>query len=76
MKKAKLFYNGKSQAVRLPLSFRFEGTEVYIKKMGNITLLFSTTTNVWKSFEDSLDKFSDDFLEVRKQPDQQVRDSF
>ena len=30
--KAKLFNNGRSQAVRLPLSFRFEGTEVYIRR--------------------------------------------
>jgi antitoxin VapB len=27
---AKLFNNGRSQAVRLPAAFRFEGTEVYI----------------------------------------------
>jgi antitoxin VapB len=30
--KAKLFNNGRSQAVRLPVKFRFEGTEVYIRK--------------------------------------------
>lgn len=29
---AKLFRNGKSQAVRLPQSFRFEGSEVYIRR--------------------------------------------
>jgi antitoxin VapB len=29
---AKLFNNGRSQAVRLPASFRFEGTEVYIRR--------------------------------------------
>ena len=29
---AKLFQNGKSQAVRLPLSFRFEGSEVNIRR--------------------------------------------
>jgi len=29
---AKLFQNGKSQAVRLPLSYRFEGTEVNIRR--------------------------------------------
>jgi antitoxin VapB len=31
---AKLFQNGKSQAVRLPKEFRFEGNEVYIRKQG------------------------------------------
>lgn len=29
---AKLFRNGKSQAVRLPMSFRFEGSEVCIRR--------------------------------------------
>jgi antitoxin VapB len=29
---AKLFQNGKSQAVRLPLSYRFEGSEVCIRR--------------------------------------------
>ncbi len=30
--KAKLFSNGRSQAVRIPAEFRFDGTEVYIRK--------------------------------------------
>ena len=30
--KAKLFMNGRSQAVRLPYDLRFEGNEVYIRK--------------------------------------------
>lgn len=29
---AKLFQNGKSQAVRLPLSYRFDGSEVCIRR--------------------------------------------
>ena len=31
MKTAKLFRNGRSQAVRLPAEFRFPGTEVYVR---------------------------------------------
>ncbi len=31
MQRAKLFQNGRSQAVRLPQEFRFAGKEVYIK---------------------------------------------
>lgn len=38
-KRAKLFMNGRSQAVRLPKEFRFEGTEVRIRKSGNGVLL-------------------------------------
>ncbi|MDR1853390.1 MAG: type II toxin-antitoxin system VapB family antitoxin [Azoarcus sp.] len=29
---AKLFFTGRSQAVRLPLEFRFQGTEVFIRR--------------------------------------------
>jgi antitoxin VapB len=32
---AKLFMHGRSQAVRLPKEFRFEGTEVRISKVGD-----------------------------------------
>ncbi|MGH9417386.1 MAG: antitoxin [Terriglobales bacterium] len=32
VKTAKLFKNGRSQAVRLPAEFRFEGTEVYVRR--------------------------------------------
>ena len=32
MRVAKLFRNGRSQAVRLPVSFRFEGEEVFIRR--------------------------------------------
>ncbi|MCX5894491.1 MAG: AbrB/MazE/SpoVT family DNA-binding domain-containing protein, partial [Proteobacteria bacterium] len=34
MNTAKLFKNGKSQAVRLPREFKFQGKEVYIKRIG------------------------------------------
>jgi len=36
---AKLFQNGRSQAVRLPKEFRFEGDRVRIRRMGNGVLL-------------------------------------
>ena len=38
-KRAKLFMNGRSQAVRLPKEFRFEGKEVRIRRHGNGVLL-------------------------------------
>ena len=38
-KKAKLFYNGRSQAVRLPKEFRMPGKEVYISRHGNGVVL-------------------------------------
>jgi antitoxin VapB len=36
MKTAKLFKNRQSQAVRLPKEFRIRGSEVYIKKQGDV----------------------------------------
>ena len=74
MRTAKLFKNGQSQAVRLPLEFRFEGTRVYIKRMGNAVLLLPEQ-DTWQMLFDSLGLFSDDFMEVRDQPEEQVRES-
>lgn len=39
MKSAKLFMNGRSQAVRLPREFRFEGDEVLVERKGNAVVL-------------------------------------
>jgi antitoxin VapB len=75
MKVAKLFKNGQSQAVRLPKEFRFEGTQVFIKRVGNGVLLLPEQDS-WQLLFDSLDLFSDDFMESRDQPEQQERDEF
>ena len=72
MKTAKLFTNGRSQAVRLPKEYRFRGKEVYIRKYEDIVILFSKT-NPWVPLLNSLDKFTDDFMTERSQPDQQAR---
>lgn len=37
--RAKLFWNGRSQAVRLPKEFRFAGDEVSIRRVGNQVVL-------------------------------------
>lgn len=39
METAKLFQNGQSQAVRLPKAYRFDGTEVTVKRVGEGVLL-------------------------------------
>ncbi|MBE9471149.1 MAG: antitoxin [Anaerolineae bacterium] len=74
MRTARLFQNGRSQAVRLPKEFRFSGTKVFIKKVGNAVTLIPYQGS-WQSLFDSLDEFSDDFMESREQPAQQVRES-
>lgn len=74
MKTAKLFQNGQSQAVRLPKEFRFEGSQVFIKKSGNAVVLIPAVHS-WDSLVNSLDKFSKDYMTDRKQPKQQKREA-
>jgi len=73
MKTAKLFTNGRSQAVRLPKECRFSGDDVYIKKFENMVILLPKD-DPWSSLIDSLDQFSDDFMEDRNQPSEQARE--
>jgi antitoxin VapB len=73
MQTAKLFNNGRSQAVRLPKECRFTGEDVYIKKFENIVILIPKE-NPWSSLVNSLDEFSDDFMTDRNQPDEQIRE--
>lgn len=73
MKTAKLFQNGQSQAVRLPKEFRFEGDEVIIKRSGNAVVLIPSNHS-WDVLANSLNKFSDDFMDDRNQPTEQNRE--
>ena len=73
MRTAKLFKNGRSQAVRLPKEFRFDGTQVFVKKVGNMVVLIPEQDS-WQTLFESLEQFSDDFMESRNQPEQQVRE--
>ena len=45
--RAKLFWNGRSQAVRLPREFRFEGDEVEIRREGNAVILEPIPRREW-----------------------------
>ena len=65
--------NGRSQAVRLPKEFRFDGDRVFIKRVGNSVVLIPYQ-EPWQSLFESLDQFSADFMEEREQPAQQVRE--
>jgi antitoxin VapB len=62
MDTAKLFLNGRSQAVRLPKEYALPGEEVYVKKVSGVVMLIPKGADPWKPFVDSLDKFSDDFM--------------
>jgi antitoxin VapB len=74
METAKLFKNGKSQAVRLPKEFRFEGDRVYIRRMGNAVILLPYRAS-WDALIESLDLFSEDFMSERVQPPVQDREN-
>jgi antitoxin VapB len=65
---AKLFRNGRSQAVRLPADFRFAGSEVYIRRdpaTGDVIL--SRRPDSWLEFFDLVDTLDipDDFMAKR-----------
>ena len=73
MQTAKLFKNGQSQAVRLPMEFRFEGDSVNIKRVGNAVVLLPQN-EPWETLFDALEQFSPDFMDERQQPKQQMRE--
>ena len=61
MMTAKVFENGRSQAVRLPKECRFNRAEDQEKrKRDNVVLM--PKTNKWSSFMQAIDMFSDDFM--------------
>jgi len=74
METAKLFQNGKSQAVRLPKEFRFGSDRVYIKRVGNAVILLPYNSS-WDTLLESLAHFSADFMSERTQPPTQEREN-
>ncbi|MBO4899995.1 MAG: antitoxin [Lachnospiraceae bacterium] len=67
MMTAKIFENGRSQAVRLPKEFRFSSDEVRINRVGDVVILVPMTSR-WDSFAKAIDMFSDDFMENGREP--------
>jgi antitoxin VapB len=71
-KRAKIFMNGRSQAVRLPKEFRFESDEVIVRKMGDSVIL-SPSEPGWDAFFDEPSAFAEDFLAERADAPPQER---
>jgi len=73
---AKLFMTGRSQAVRLPMEYRFEGTEVFIHRdplTGNVVL--SAKPLSWSDFFALADQgVPADFMNDRVDPSAEERD--
>jgi len=78
-KTAKLFKNGRSQAVRLPSEYRFEGSEVYVRRdpaTGDVIL--SRRPDSWKDLFVLMNSVEvpKDFLADRKDAPPQKRELF
>lgn len=76
METAKVFDNGRSQAVRLPKKFRFSTDEVLVSRLGNAVILVPKEA-AWQTFLDGLEGFTDDFFqEGRFAEEPEERESF
>ena len=72
----KVFWNGRSQAIRLPREFRVEGTEVQIRREGECIILEPLRGADWsESFWEVFGAFGDDF-DLGDRTKRQVRDLF
>jgi antitoxin VapB len=73
METAKVFWSGRSQAVRLPKAFRFETEEVRIRRHGQAVILEPIATD-WAWLDALVAPLDDDFVQaVDERPDEQER---
>ncbi len=70
---AKLFTHGGSQAVRLPKEFRFDGSEVFVRRVGDDVILSPRAPAGVQSMIDALDGFEPGTRLQRRQPRTQSR---
>jgi antitoxin VapB len=76
---AKLFLNGRSQAVRLPAEYRFEGKEVYIRRDDSTgDVILSRRPEMWHDFIELVksSKLPADFMDDRPKEPSPERDLF
>ncbi|HNW28389.1 MAG TPA: type II toxin-antitoxin system VapB family antitoxin [Spirochaetota bacterium] len=75
MNTAKIFVNGRSQAVRLPKEYQFKGDDVLIQRVGDAVILVPHEKS-WEVFLHALDNFTDDFMKSgRSQGKSQERET-
>jgi antitoxin VapB len=72
---AKVFQNGRSQAVRLPKEYRVDSDEVYIEKIGHSIMIIQKEKSKWDVMRNALEDLKD-FHYERNQPSVQERDLF
>ncbi len=74
---AKVFQNGRSQAIRIPKEFRMEDSEVLIEKIGDTLIIKPTKADKWDSFFHTLESVdTTGFLEKRVDLPLQKRELF
>jgi antitoxin VapB len=71
MTTAKVFRNGRSQAIRLPKDFRVKTSEVHLKKIPEGFLVLER--DPWEICLEACQELSDGFMKQRVQPPQQRR---
>ena len=72
---AKVFQNGRSQAIRLPKEFRVNTEEVYIEKVGDSIIITPKQKSKWDMMRTALENM-EEFEMERNQPAVQERDLF
>ena len=73
MERAKIFWSGRSQAVRLPKEFRFQGEEVRIRRHGKAVILEPMAED-WTWLDSIVGKVDEDLVQAAdEQPKQQER---
>ncbi len=61
MNTARIFTNGRSQAVRIPKEYRFDVDEVFINKIGDVVML-TPIRDLAGAFDAGVRMLPDDFL--------------
>ncbi|HOJ29424.1 MAG TPA: type II toxin-antitoxin system VapB family antitoxin [Spirochaetota bacterium] len=75
LKIAKVFKNGRSQAIRIPKEFKITSKEVYIEQEGNKIIIYPKYDGIWDAFFQKLKEVdTNGFLEERNQLPLQKRD--
>lgn len=75
MEIAKIFWTGRSQAVRLPKAFRIDGDRVRIRRRGS-SIILEPCESDWNWLRALAGPVDDDFAEAaRDQPPEQARES-
>jgi antitoxin VapB len=73
--RGQLFQNGRSQAVRLPKEFRFEGKEIGMGRAGNAVILYPLN-DPWAMFFEGAKELAESDLPALEREQEQSRRSF